>query len=368
MRDGCAGAVALTYNVIGTKRSHPDPGLPSHPTMNHSNVPDTVWRARLQAFVDAWPRMNEQMEALHQVRVASRRLREALPVVSDGRHRKKARKARRMMRRVTRALGPVRELDVAIKTLNDLEADAPAARAGIEYIREHLIAERAERRAEMAERLASVTPEKVERRFVALLDVETPPTKRHHGGKKRRPTHKWRSVLAARIARRAKALVNAVQRAGAIYLPDRLHAVRVSVKKLRYAVEVGRDARVPRTASMLRTLKVTQDTLGSLHDLEVLIDRVRVAQGSLKPESSPVAADLDAVIKRLEQQCRRLHAQFVGRREELLGVCDQAVSDLHRVLASIRPAPARVLPAGSGTARPPRRESAADARVAADKG
>ena len=48
-------------------------------------------------------------EALHQARVASRRIREALPLEI-----RPPRKLMRQVRRITRALGPVRELDVAL--------------------------------------------------------------------------------------------------------------------------------------------------------------------------------------------------------------------------------------------------------------
>ena len=56
--------------------------------------------------------------AVHQARVASRRLRETLPIVGAGldgaKAAKGAKKIRRRMRRLTRVLGPVRELEVAL--------------------------------------------------------------------------------------------------------------------------------------------------------------------------------------------------------------------------------------------------------------
>ena len=57
--------------------------------------------------------------AIHQARVATRRLREALPLVTSG---GAGRKLERTIRRLTRALGPVRELDVALQTLDELRA------------------------------------------------------------------------------------------------------------------------------------------------------------------------------------------------------------------------------------------------------
>lgn len=328
--------------------------------MNHPTVPDAVWRKRLRAFLDAWPRMHEDVAALHQVRVASRRLREALPVLSEGRRLRKLEKARRLMRRIARALGPVRELDVAIKALGDLDPTETGSQAGLEHLREHLVAERAERRAGMTRRLESVTPEKIRRRLSSLIAPDRA-RKRRETPEGKPPPVPWQSVLSARIARRAKALRSAIDRAGAIYLPDRLHAVRVSVKKLRYAVEVGRDVRAAGAAAMLRALKAAQDTLGHLHDLEMLLDRARAAQVAHKPPSaSDEGADLGAVIARLEHDCRQLHARFVARRGDLIAVCDQAESDLQRALAAIRPRPVRILRTTAPHARSPRRDSVAD--------
>src|SRR5262245_11638573 len=57
---------------------------------------------------------------VHQARVTTRRLREAVPVFATGLTGSKAGKARRKIRRVTRALGTVRELDVTVQLLDEL--------------------------------------------------------------------------------------------------------------------------------------------------------------------------------------------------------------------------------------------------------
>ena len=49
----------------------------------------------------------------------------------------------------------------------------------------------------------------------------------------------WRWAVDARVARRATRLNQAVDAAGALYLSERLHAVRIAVKKLRYALELA---------------------------------------------------------------------------------------------------------------------------------
>ena len=64
--------------------------------------------------------------AVHQARVASRRLRELLPILElDPRV---SRKLGRRLRKVTRALGPVRELDVLLTLGRDWDAATPRER------------------------------------------------------------------------------------------------------------------------------------------------------------------------------------------------------------------------------------------------
>jgi CHAD domain-containing protein len=118
--------------------------------------------------------------------------------------------------------------------------------------------------------------------------------------------------------------------AGALYLPERLHAVRISVKKLRYALELSVDAsRVsstrPKAAGRttdLALLKRGQTTLGRLHDLQVLIDYARRAQAALDPLDRGARRELDALVIVLEQQCRRLHARYVRERSSIAATCD----------------------------------------------
>jgi len=129
--------------------------------------------------------------------------------------------------------------------------------------------------------------------------------------------------VRARAARRAGRLRAAIANAGSMYLPDRLHEVRIAVKQLRYALELARDVRGGRTAAPLRPLKAAQDLLGRMHDLEVLIARVRAVQGAPQPPSLSLSGDLDRLVRRLETECRRLHGHYMTRRTRLLALCAQ---------------------------------------------
>jgi CHAD domain-containing protein len=132
-----------------------------------------------------------------------------------------------------------------------------------------------------------------------------------------------RWAVDARIARRADALRSSIADAGQVYLAERLHAVRIAMKKLRYAVELAVEAAGRPETSELRLLKRNQDLLGRMHDLQVLIDCVRRTQGGLKPPELTVWRELDALVATLETNCRRLHGRFMRERPALLAVCDR---------------------------------------------
>jgi CHAD domain-containing protein len=129
-----------------------------------------------------------------------------------------------------------------------------------------------------------------------------------------------------RAARRAEHLRAAIDNAAGIYLPDRLHEVRIAVKKLRYAMEIARELSGSRAVAKILTLKRSQELLGRMHDLEVLIARTRAVQGSASAPSLRLSAELDQLVRRLETECRQLHGQYMAGRASLLAICDHVTA------------------------------------------
>jgi len=264
-------------------------------------------------------------EAIHDARVATRRLREALPVVAPGR---KGRALLKEARRFTRALGPVRELDVALATLAEFGASSAVSRDSIARLR-WVIAE--ERR-----RLCAGLQRRLEKSDICARGA------RAAGAVNAHPTPQAvRTLLAeaeARAGRRATRLRGAIDNAAGIYLPDRLHEVRIRVKKLRYAMELMQEVRggrrrsrvtaaagFPRSeAARLRVLQQTQEVLGRMHDLEVLIARTRALQGTAVVSGLRLSADIDQLVRQLENECRDLHGKYMSARGHLLAVCEHA--------------------------------------------
>jgi CHAD domain-containing protein len=132
--------------------------------------------------------------------------------------------------------------------------------------------------------------------------------------------------MDARVAKRASALKEAIDRAGTVYLQERLHAVRIALKKLRYAVELQVEFAGSDDRATLRLLKQNQNLLGRMHDLQVLVDHVRRLQGSLTPPNLALWRDLDTIVRSLESSCRRLHARYIHNRPTLILACGRLVA------------------------------------------
>ncbi len=286
--------------------------------MNESHPSELLIRQRLLALTRMLPSArNGDVNAIHQARVATRRVRAALPIVTRG---SKGRKLTKVVSRLTRALGGVREHDVALLTLDELASDASVSREGIDLLRTILREERERLFVDMALEIERVNLEKLQRKALAAA---------HHKVDAQGPAlsdaKRLRAVIKRSI-RRALALQAAIDNAGGIYLPDRLHQVRIAVKKLRYVLEVARDLSRSRASARIRTLKTVQDLLGHMHDLEMLIMRIRALQGSDRAPTLRVSAELDRLVRRLETECRQLHVRYMGFKKKLLELCDYVTS------------------------------------------
>ena len=294
--------------------------------MNPSHPSELLIRQRLASLTRVLPSARSgDVTAIHQARVATRRLRAALPIVSGG---AKGRKLTKAISRVTRALGLVHEIDGAILNVDELAANVSVAAEGMGLLRTILEDERQRLCADMVRQIDRTDLERVERKALAAA-------RRLHAGGEDAPTESKRlREVSKSAARRAVALQAAIENAGGIYLPDRLHQVRIAVKKLRYVLEISKELNRSRASARLRTLKSVQDLLGRMHDLEVLIMRIRALQGSDRAPALTVSADLDRLVRHLETECRQLHVRYMEFKKKLLELCDHVTAADERWPAS----------------------------------
>lgn len=269
--------------------------------------------------------IDTDVEARHQARVATRRLREALPLLAhtalDPEERRALLQVKKIVHGATRALGAVRELDVALAIVDESAAREPGLLPATTLVRPLIEQDRAARLAGMRDRLDVARFRKASRHLAQF----TPPGPDGDGPHAR---------LASRVAARSRALRAAVAKAGGLYASDRLHAVRLAVKKLRYTLELAAEIDKWPARHLIVFLKHTQDVLGRIHDLEVVARYTRLVPASpdLAGEARSAA---DRLLETIEQEIRERHADYLVGRE---GLTEAAGSARHLGVRSKRAA------------------------------
>jgi CHAD domain-containing protein len=218
---------------------------------------EALWKKEAAARSFADP------EGVHEMRVASRRLRAALDASRDVFPRKWFAPVRATVKTMTRALGDVRDADVLLAELEARQASANAQdQAGLPCLIVRVTRERDDARTRL---------------FVVLDDLDR---QRVRELTARRFTRSGKGRLRRRDARRM------VQPRVEAFLPltralpgeqdaDGLHRLRIVAKRLRYTLQLDDDVFGVAGDAAIGDLTQLQDRLGEIHNLDVLIDVTR---------------------------------------------------------------------------------------------
>lgn len=232
-----------------------------------------TWRYQFNEMLlhEAGTRLGENIEELHEMRVASRRMRAAFDVFGPGFKTKVTRKRLRGLQRTGRTLGQVRDLDVFMEKVQLYLEHLPVeARSGLELLLQGWQARREQARLEMLTYLDSKRYARFKDDFFCFVTTPgldtLPPDSKHAPG---------------RVCELAPVLI--YSHLGAVRAHDahlntasyaELHALRIEFKKLRYAVEFFRPALGETSKEVINDLKRIQDHLGELNDAHIAIQIV----------------------------------------------------------------------------------------------
>jgi CHAD domain-containing protein len=298
------------------------------------------WRRLRRAWAAA---QSGDAAAVRRVRIATRRLREGLAVAeraggraraagADIRGLRHAARARRALRRVRRALGPVREVAVSLQTFDDACARHGWSAELVAPVRRGIDRTARRRRAALDAWMDAYDRATLGRRVSAVIE-----------GLAAAPAAAAEQTLAALLLRRAREVRHAAAPCGTLYDPERLHALRIAAKKLRYGLELGAAAGLDVAPAMAALVDI-QRQLGRLHDIQVLQQTVQEALAARR--GAPPAAAGAVVLDALERDCRWLHAEVVGD----IGNLEAALADIRRAVVPRTSARPRRGIAGRGAA------------------
>lgn len=281
-----------------------------------SRPPEEGARILALHFLDqaaaAWPRLQDQddTEALHDFRVALRRLRSSLRAYRDSLEGSLPKKLSKKLRRLARATNPGRDTEVQIEWLRGRSRHLSSYhRAGLTWLLARLEgrmqAAYDEMEAELKEEFLEAEAELRRRLSVYRTEI-------HLDGSGSRTT--LADVTAKILREHVRELEEHLARVETVEDETEAHEARIAAKRARYLLEPLADE-IPGAASLIKRFKAFQDLLGDLHDAHVL--ETELAQAAEDAAAERARHLFEVSLDGVEDE-RRLRA--AGRRAAESGV------------------------------------------------
>lgn len=275
-------------------------------------APDALRKLLLmqyRVFTDSVRRAarSEDVEALHDLRIALRCVRRLLEAFARPLRKTTAADVDRRLRAWARTLGPARDLDVWMDLLDDPRARRVITRhPGSQSFLEREHADRARAQRAVQDLLQSGRTARVLGRLGRLLRVEL------HAAAAR-PGPPFEVVAYRSLARACADIVRKRKLARSEDMED-LHNLRIAIRKTRLLALLLEPALGDLTERLVTVLRPLERRLGRIHDLDVARARAR-ALGDLCPRG------LRGLLKkRRARQVRKFAAECRGRPWTMLGV------------------------------------------------
>jgi len=215
----------------------------------------------------------EDIEFVHRARVASRRLRIALRMFRDCFGRKRAKRWRKQIRRLTAELGDARDKDVQIEFLCGI-LDELKERGCYPGIARLLVQVERQR-----EQLQPKVVGAIERLRTGRIVEEMQTTAKRILADLKAPELTPRTPFACaqtgrHICSRLEELLAHQDSLRDAEDKQRHHAMRIAAKRLRYTLEIAKPAYDEQLEAIIEGVRKVQTLLGEIHDCDVWIDQL----------------------------------------------------------------------------------------------
>jgi triphosphatase len=262
--------------------------------------------ARMLSF-EQGARSGRDLEDVHKMRVATRRMRAVWRTFRDGYRRKVARRYVAELRVVAAELGAVRDLDVLLAGLETHAREQTRDRRALRPFVDEL----GRRREAAGASLIELLDDQAYRDFV---DDYRAFVQERGAGARRIPAGQPQQVRDTADSRiwAAYERVRAYEAVVAWADISTLHALRIEAKRLRYSLESFREVLGPEAGSLIKRVVALQDHLGELNDAQIAADLARawlIDQGARIPDRTVQAvaryiASREAAVTRLRAGLR----------------------------------------------------------------
>lgn len=255
----------------------------------------------------------ENIEALHDMRVATRRLRAAFEVFAQAFEPGALAPHLKGLRATGRSLGAVRDLDVFMENAQHYLATLPEEqRSDLNPLLVAWEGQRDNARTQMLAHLQGQDYHTFKRKF--NIFIHTPGAGARSIPQDQPKAHTVQELAPVLIYQRL-----AVVRAFDPFLADapieRLHALRIEFKKLRYTVEYFQEALGKEAEEVVDDLKKLQDHLGYLNDAQTATQILREFIDAWEPQQAalPISErqNLEATVKYLATRHAERHRLMI---------------------------------------------------------
>lgn len=212
----------------------------------------------------------ERPKAIHDIRVASRRLQQILDCLYPPPRPAAVRRLRSRIRGARRALGQLRDYDVFIASMERrLQPKGSVQRSAVLAMRERLRNHRAKLMKKAHNAFAKNDVPDLCTQLNAILS--------HAGPRDRNGLH--HPPIAAVVHEAWKKFAKQIAKSLRGPRPANMHQVRIRAKRLRYLLEVVAELGNPGVEAHLEWLRHLQQCLGEWHDLEIQ-EKILLKMGS----------------------------------------------------------------------------------------
>jgi CHAD domain-containing protein len=249
----------------------------------YSLLPDNTARKKvrelalrqLNRFMAYEPKVlkGDDAEAIHDMRVASRRLQQVLDLLYPKPRPQELRKLRRQVRRCRRLLGDIRNCDVLLEHVGrSLGRKRSPRREAWTAVQHYLLTRRSGYFVRASRKIGKMNLAVF---YVNLKEfLASDRAHEHSSNHHLLVSLDARAVFSSHLTQALQSLWKAFEDQVALSHRDRrpavIHGARLATKRLRYLLEVFHAFHVPGSAEALAWLRQLQGHLGDWHDLEVL--------------------------------------------------------------------------------------------------
>lgn len=209
----------------------------------------------------------DDLEGVHSMRVASRRLRSALHDFTPYLKKRGLASPLKQIKQIADALGKVRDQDVAILALEQLRSNAPG---DVSTVLSDLINIRQQSRDKARQQLEGMITKIRLKQLSSIFSTAVESSLVRSKQKSAVPTYIEiaRSIILERL-RELEKLSNSLYRPSKV---KPIHKMRIAAKRLRYAIELFQVCWGKKIVPFAEEVARLQESLGDLHDCDVWIE------------------------------------------------------------------------------------------------